>query len=228
MRVVLTALVHLGLACADPEVLVEPTETDADGTVVYSGKEAIARYTDILESELASPLMLERMARAHGMSVDERRRKVNEGITVLGEAAAMQSSGACDASSRFFWTDLSIAILDPLFEGLPGEAVASAFTIATKPAILRNYVYIETGRGIYPGGPMYDSGLDSDATSNRCVTTWLVHSPTAFVYADDATCFWVYGESMHRIVKAGRDEERYHSSVVQGCWNGRGPRNHGI
>ena len=132
---------------------------------------------------------------------------------MLGEAAAMQSSGTCDTNSKFFWTDLSIAILDPLFEGLPGEAVASAFTIATKPAILRNYVYIETGPGIYPGGPMYDSGLDRDSTSSSCVTSWLVHSPTAYVYANDATCFWVYGESMHRIVKAGRDEERYHSSV---------------
>ena len=73
MRVVLTALVLLSLAC-DAEVLVEPPETDpASGTVVYSGEEAIARYTEILESELASPLKLERMARALNASIDERR-----------------------------------------------------------------------------------------------------------------------------------------------------------
>lgn len=200
------ALVAIGVvfiaACHDNPASLDETENEfTDEFTVYASDEARTRYLDILNSELASPQLLELNAQLNGQSVGERRSHIREGIEILSTMSS--SSGACGTNPQFSWTDVSVAVLDPLFPGLPYEAVASGMTVTTQNANLRLYVYGEGGPE-WSGAPHYDtsqvSAADADETTRSCTSLQLVHTDRFKFKPNDAGCWYVYGESTHYIL----------------------------
>lgn len=228
LRAPLLALLALG-ACTDPLPLpVEPVEP-VEKVEVYYDAEAITRYSTTMRRELADPALLEFNAEIHGMSVEERTVYVTEGLAVLSEALAStefapnaQASQACSSTAQLWWYGTAVMPIPPLFEGQPGEGVARGFTMASRPAQLRTATYGEGG-GDWPGGPHYQ-GPTADRTSpdGQCFWAQLVYTPAFEVRPNDQDCWYIYGESMHEVVKPGPRNEQYSDVLRRECgWNDR-------
>ncbi|MDE2679312.1 MAG: hypothetical protein F4087_03560 [Gemmatimonadetes bacterium] len=234
MKKTLATLVFLlaaASACIDP-LPTDPIEDSgfpADAVrhdmigvpVVYRGQAAIDHYTKVLQSELASPRLLELNARLSGMTVAKYRAGIVDDLGFLATAEA--SSGACDDAARFTVTGTRLAIAEPLFgigNGL-WAAHSTGFSYSNKPAIHRIYTFVTGGPGIHDGLIDYSNGEENDVTSKGCEKAWAVGTAWFYFPADDNNCYWAYGESMHRLVKSGEDDELYSSVFEQHCWRER-------
>ena len=226
ISVVLIAACHDNPAALDAADMPEVTwpEAPRPDITAYADREAVSRYRDILQAQLDDPELLELNATFRGISVEEQKSQIFGGLEKLDQAVnTLFASSACGANPQFFWRDTSIAVLDPLFPGWHGEMVVSGFTISTQPAVQRIYTYGESGGGFYlgPGSITYENHhLAGDTTSApNCVTSWLAHTATIYIYPNYAGRWWAYGESMHEIRRPGQSRlEEYTSVVVEGCW----------
>lgn len=223
MKKTLAVLILIASACTEPVTapVADQSADEAGGAVALAGEAAIEWYTKVLESELASPRLLELNAAFKDITIGERRNQIRDAIGMLASIDA--SSGPCDDSARFTAVSTTIYAVEPLFPGLPWAVAATGVNHSDKPAIHRTYSYIGADSGVYPGyPPIQGEGnyAEADSTSTMCETVWVVSTPWIYVSGDDFGCWWAYGQSMHRLVKEGDDDELYTDTAISTC-NGR-------
>ena len=224
-----TVLVVLASLVACSDMATAPTAETPDPSLaptakVLSGVDALVRFKASLDRELADVRALELNARATGLTVEQRRAEVgrllaqfDEFMAVEPAAPLLQASSRCSQTALFTAVAISIAVEDePIFPGLARAATVWGYSWSNTTARHRIYVFAETG-GQWIGGPDYSNpAAEADATSTQCVRSFAVGTPTFLVHEDWNGCWYVYGESMHRIVKTGRDEELYRTKLKQG------------
>ena len=129
----------------------------------------------------------------------------------------LQASSSCSQTALFTAVAISIEVEnEPIFPGLARAAQVWGYSWSNKRAKHRIYVFAETG-GQWIGGPDYSNpAAEADETSAGCVRFFAVGTPTFLVHEDWNGCWYIYGESMHRIVKTGKDEELYRTKLKQG------------
>ena len=162
-------------------------------------------------------------ARATGLTVEQRRAEVGRLLAQFDEFMAVEPAAPLlQASSRLF-ADRLVHRRGDQHRGRgradlprPGPGRHGVGVLVVEHDGDRIYVFAETG-GQWIGGPDYSNpAAEADATSTQCVRSFAVGTPTFLVHEDWNGCWYVYGESMHRIVKTGRDEELYRTKLKQG------------
>ena len=190
---------------------------------VLSGQEAVRHHLRVLEYELANENYLSVNAGLNGLSVEQRRGKVSAELEHFkkldAESMAASSSSHCPARElEDYDTYLRASAVMP---GMGAWVYSTGFSVADSDnindgTIHRISTYVEGGAGHYPGNPLYTDSTGVDRTSG-CVKVFSVSSSD--IYIPITSCWWAYGESMHRVINT--DTEEYTSALYDRCG---GPR----
>lgn len=201
MKTLRTLAVGLILvACSMPEALVPP-EQDAlfriDRVETFTGIDATRKTLEAVSRELRDPYALATAAALSGQTTSERRELLTDMTEALerklhDHELASPTAGACvvHANPRFR-TRYTTAWIGT------GDAIIGGATSTDRTTQIRNSVYTEIGRGIYPD-PEDGRGLTtiSDLACGDDLYT-NVRMTFSVSVRDHKRSFWLWAETAH-------------------------------
>lgn len=218
----------LTVACGDAESTAVPDRGDAITFPsltdrALSDKDAIRHNLRLLEYELADDRYLSLTAALNGQSVEERQAQIDRELTLFRklDAQPMSASSSAKCKARELEDKDTYLRASTVWPGWGAWIYSTGFSVAdgdnsSDGTIHRIHAYVEGGTGHYPGNPLYNANTGIDRTSG-CVKVFSVISKEVFI--PFMTCWWAYGESMHRVI--GTDIEEYTSALYDRCGGDR-------